>query len=84
MLHLPLLHLPIETQHTASNENSFHSLTLVVASALIPNSFSENTNDILIVPTFGLNYDYQINLNWGFGLHTDIILQEYKIEKHGG
>ena len=55
----------------------------MTASAFIPNSFSDNTNDVLIVPAYGLNYDYQFNRKWGGGVHTDILLQQFKIEKHG-
>jgi len=82
---IPSVVLAQEEEHIDSDDHdkSFHSLTLVMASALIPNSFSENTNDILIVPVYGLNYDYQINKNWGAGVHMDILLQQFKIEKHG-
>ncbi len=66
-----------------NHKKSFHSLTLIAASAFIPNSFSDNTNDVLIVPVYGLNYDYQFNRKWGGGVHTDILLQQFKIEKHG-
>lgn len=82
------LHLVVfaqdEGQTSSSIHNSsFHSLTFVMASAFIANSFSDNTNDVLIVPAYGLNYDYQINGQWGIGVHTDILLQQFKIEKHG-
>ena len=71
--------------HTASthHKNSFHSISLVMANAFIPNSFADETNDVLIVPVFGLNYDFQINDHWGLGVHSDILLQQFKIEKHG-
>ncbi len=65
-----------------SHEKGFHSLTLMLANAFVPNTFSDNTNDILIVPVYGLNYDYQISSKWGLGVHTDILLQQFKIEKH--
>ncbi len=68
--------------HSDSNANSFHSLTLMAASAFIPNTFSDNTNDVLIVPVYGLNYDYQINSKWGLGIHIDILLQQFKVETH--
>ena len=67
----------------ASHGVSGHKITLVMANSLIDNSFSDRTNDILIVPTFGFNYDYLIGAKWGLGLHTDILLQQYKVEKHG-
>lgn len=68
----------------AEHGRSGHKITLVMAYSFIDNSFSDQTSDILIVPTFGLNYDYFFNARWGLGLHTDILLQQYKVEKHGG
>ena len=70
---------PIDTEHNRSG----HKITLVMAYSVIDNSFAAETNDILLVPTFGLNYDFFINARWGIGLHTDIMLQQYKVEKHG-
>jgi hypothetical protein len=65
-----------------NHDDSFHSVTLVIGSAFMANSFSDNSNDVLVVPAYGLNYDYQINRKWGVGVHTDILLQQFKIEKH--
>jgi hypothetical protein len=71
--------------HTdAEHGSSGHKISLVMAYSFINNSFSDQTNSILIVPTLGFNYDYFFNSRWGLGLHTDILLQQYKIEKHGG
>ena len=66
----------------AEHDRSGHKITLVMANSFINNSFSDQTNGILIVPTFGFNYDYFFNARWGLGLHTDILLQQYKVEKH--
>ena len=75
-----------DTGHHTDNEHgsSGHKITLVIANSFVHNSFSEQTNGILIVPTIGFNYDYFFNDRWGIGLHTDILLQQYKVEKHGG
>jgi hypothetical protein len=37
-----------------------------------------------VVPTFGFNYDYVFHRRWGVGLHTDVVLQQFKVEKHEG
>ena len=60
-----------------------HKITLIMGNSLIDNSFSDQSNQILIVPTFGFNYDFFINSKWGLGVHTDILLQQFKVEKHG-
>ena len=36
----------------------------------------------MIVPAFGLNYDYFFNARWGLGVHSDILMQQFKVEKH--
>ena len=72
-------HHGTDTEHGRSG----HKITLVMAYSFIDNSFSDQTGDILIVPTFGFNYDYYLNARWGLGIHTDILLQQYKVEKHG-
>ena len=61
-----------------------HKLTLVMANSFLKNDFEENPNSILIVPTFGLNYDFLFHPRWGVGIHSDIVLQQYKVETHDG
>jgi hypothetical protein len=69
--------------HADTEHGAGHKITLVMAYSFIDNSFTPQSNDILIVPTIGFNYDYFFNSRWGLGLHTDILLQQYKVEKHG-
>ncbi len=73
-------HHSTDAEHSCSG----HKITLMMAYSFIDNSFSDQTSDILIAPTFGFNYDYFFNTRWGLGMHTDIILQQFKVEKHGG
>ena len=87
LLFISSINLFAQTEHnTASmhNDKSIHSITLVMANAFIPNSFAEETNEVLIVPLFGINYDYQISKHWGIGIHSDILFQQFKVEKHDG
>ena len=67
----------------AEHSSLGHKITLVMAYSFIDNSFLEENDAIRIVPTFGFNYDYFFHARWGFGIHTDILLQQYKVEKHG-
>ena len=53
-----------------------------MGNAFINNSFTTDTDNVLIVPAFGLNYDFFINAKWGLGVHSDILMQQFKIEKH--
>ena len=68
--------------HEHGHEASFHKITMIMANSLITNHVTENSEGIFVIPTFGLNYDYFFNQKWGIGLHNDILLQQFKIERH--
>ena len=68
-------------QH-AEHEGPSHRVTLVMASSFIKSDIDGGNNSILVVPTYGLNYDFFFHQKWGVGLHTDIVLQQFKVEKH--
>ena len=53
-----------------------------MANSLITNHVTENSEGIFVIPTFGINYDYFFHKRWGIGVHSDIILQQFKIERH--
>jgi hypothetical protein len=74
-----------ENAHNNSEKhcNGFHKLTGIMAFAFIDNSFSDQGNEILVVPALGLNYDYFFKHKWGLGLHSDILLQQFVAEAHG-
>ena len=71
-------------EHTevVEHKKGIHSITLVMANAFLSNSFNEQTDNTLIVPVFGFNYDYQFNRQWGAGLHSDLVLQQFKVEQY--
>ncbi len=68
----------------ADHVGNTHKLTLVMANSFLKNDFEDNPNSILIVPTFGFNYDFLFHPRWGVGVHSDIVLQQYKVETHDG
>jgi len=71
-------------QHAEDSHNtSGHRVTAVMAYSFLKNQVNEGADNILVVPTVGLNYDFRIRPKWGMGLHSDIVLQQYKVEKHG-
>ncbi len=61
-----------------------HKVTLVMANSFMKNQVDESSNNILVVPSYGLNYDILFHHKWGVGVHTDVVLQQYKVEKHDG
>lgn len=59
-----------------------HRITIMMANSHIPSANRINgQSTVFIVPTWGLNYDYWLSEKWAIGLHNDIVLQHYKIEK---
>ncbi len=61
-----------------------HKITLVMANSFLKNKVDESSNSVLVVPTYGLNYDVLFHHKWGVGVHTDVVLQQYKVERHDG
>lgn len=76
-------------QHNTHESSDVHSIkgariTGIIGYSLINNSFIPESNDVLIVPTLGLNFDYYLTEKWGLGIHSDIVLQQFKAETHNG
>lgn len=74
----------LHSQHNKeSGENSHsraqhHKLTIMMANSNIRNAIVDN--DFLIVPTWGLHYDYWFKEKWALGFHTEIMLQQFEVE----
>jgi hypothetical protein len=80
--HAELSHKDQNPEHGEHSHK--HKLTLVMANSFLKSDVDESTNNILVVPTFGLNYDFFFHQKWGVGFHTDIVLQQFKVEQHDG
>ena len=74
----------VDSKLHGDHDDTHHKVTLVMAYSLLKNQIDENTTNILVVPTFGINYDFMFHHKWGVGLHTDVVLQQFKVEKHDG
>jgi hypothetical protein len=59
-----------------------HAVGLVIGHSYVFQENSENGNkEALIMPSWGVDYSYYFHPKWGFGLHTDIILEKFVVEK---
>ncbi|MCL7763342.1 porin family protein [Polaribacter sp. Z014] len=66
---------------TAQEENFKHfRVSPVLSHTFIPTSTSDG-DKVVIVPSFGLDLEYWINEKWGLGLHNDLELETFEIEK---
>lgn len=68
--------------HEIAQKAPFHKITFVTANSIITNNVTQNSDGIFVIPTFGINYDYFFSHKWGIGLHNDIVLQQFKVERH--
>ena len=75
-------------QEGNENEESFHphhQLGLVISHAHVFDGRDDaGKKKVLSLPSWGIDYTYNFHPRWGVGLHTDIIVEKYKVEEHGG
>ncbi|MEN8186396.1 MAG: hypothetical protein ABFR05_04640 [Bacteroidota bacterium] len=62
-------------EHTESHHHK-HAVSFVLSHTHLNNI----GDDWVAVPSFGINYNYNINEKWAIGLHNDIIIEEIVIE----
>jgi hypothetical protein len=62
-----------------------HRISAMMAFSHIPSIVpGETEKKNLAIPTWGLNYDFWFHEKWAVGLHNDLIMQQYKVERHNG
>lgn len=74
------------------NENSFieneeelnhHSISFFIKHTYISQGIQDGNRKWLISPAWGIDYNYIFNEKWSLGLHTDIIAEEFIVEREG-
>jgi hypothetical protein len=61
-----------------------HRISLMLGHTHIPAGEVNGEKTLLTVPSWGLDYNYQISRKWAAGLHTDLITESYKVIDFGG
>ena len=60
-----------------------HTISAMMAFSYIPSIIpGESDREILVVPTWAINYTFSFHPKWAVGLHNDLILQQYAVERH--
>jgi hypothetical protein len=60
-----------------------HSLGLVIGHALVfEGSDVDGNKKKLNIPLWGIDYNFQFAHKWMLGLHTDLLMEEFVVEKH--
>jgi len=79
--------LSVFGQHEAEPHDEHHlqhhKLSLFTGYGLIPGAIDEETEEkrMKVIPVLGLDYDYWFNHKFGLGLHSDLELSSYSVEK---
>jgi len=61
----------------ASESFRHHRLALLLAHTHVS---TRNRKEGLLIPTYGLDYEYWFNKRWALGLHTDLELQTFIVQ----
>jgi len=82
------LSIPVLAQHSSndlheSNLEKEHTVRHFRIAALIGHTFvpAGQSQEYLVIPSWGLDLEYWFNQTWGIGLHNDLEIQEFIIEK---
>ncbi|WP_336515354.1 hypothetical protein [Pollutibacter soli] len=72
-----------EENNKGGEAGSKHSIGLTIGHESVFNGRDENgKKKTLKLPFWGVDYNYRINSKWLIGLHTDIILESFEVEKN--
>lgn len=76
-----LFSLPLRSQEAEAEEpHAFrhHRLALLLGHTHVP---ARQQKDGLFIPSYGLDYEYWWTERWGIGLHSDLELQTFVVER---
>ena len=68
-------------QEQESEDFFRHSVSVLLSHTIIFEGFDNGEKTALSVPSWALNYNYNFNEKWAIGLHNDIIIENFNIEK---
>lgn len=81
-------HQPAASTETIHSQNTTHEaaahhfrpfrVAVLIGHTFIP---ARHSSERLIIPSWGLDLEYWFNPKWGLGLHNDVELQSFIIEK---
>lgn len=77
--------IPNKTAAQENEEKTFHPHHQIGISINHVHVFEgrddEGNRETLTLPAWGIDYTYQFHKKWALGLHTDFIVEKYKVEK---
>ncbi|PWG80363.1 hypothetical protein [Pararcticibacter amylolyticus] len=74
----------VEGKHEEDEEKGAHKITLGIGHAHVHEGIEQDEKKWLVMGSWALNYDYLFNSKWSLGLHNDLILEDFTVEKQSG
>lgn len=59
-----------------------HSLGIMISHTQIVNGLQNGKKKWLSLPSWALNYNYKFSPQWGIGLHSDIVVEDFEVTEH--
>jgi hypothetical protein len=76
-------HEALTEKKEEKEKSAHHRITVAIMHAHIPTISEGGSKKTFAVPAWAFDYDYWFNEKWAVGLHNDLIIQQFKVEKGG-
>lgn len=76
-----------ETEHKEEGKEHLekkHSIAVLISHTQIAEGIKGEDKKWISVPSWGIDYNYEINERWVIGLHNDIIVESFIVEHKDG
>jgi hypothetical protein len=65
-----------------AEEHPHHEVGLMIAHTVVSQGIDINGDRTwMVLPSWGLNYNYWLSRHWAIGLHTDLITETFKVDE---
>lgn len=68
-------------QEEESEGFKHHSISVLLSHSVVFEGVENGSKKAISLPSWALNYNYSFNEKWAIGLHNDIIIENFNIEK---
>lgn len=73
-----------QTIEIEENKIPRHKVSLILGHTHVPSGFSNGKKRMLVVPSWGLDYNYLLNKKWAIGIHSDFYTENFSVIDFGG
>ncbi|MCV9385859.1 hypothetical protein [Reichenbachiella ulvae] len=83
VLFFSLLYSQLWAQEESGSSEEFHrhKVMIVLGHTHVANGFnSKGDKAWIVLPSWGLDYDFRLNANWSIGLHSEMVIESFEYE----